>query len=124
MGDRKRCFGIGDESTHNLGHGRDLPDISSGLTRSEHCLEGPARLVLWRYLSSQAISMRLLKVPAGQLGHADTRMVEKHYGHLLTSYVAETVRVRPRRFIYPVTADDVRTRPSLQIAQMRRTATC
>jgi hypothetical protein len=33
-----------------------------------------------------------LAVIAAQLAHADTRMVEKHYGHLAPSYVAETVR--------------------------------
>jgi integrase len=33
-----------------------------------------------------------LMVVARNLGHADTRMVEKHYGHLAPSYVAETVR--------------------------------
>jgi hypothetical protein len=33
-----------------------------------------------------------LAVIASQLGHADTRMVEKHYGHLAPSYVADTVR--------------------------------
>jgi hypothetical protein len=33
-----------------------------------------------------------LGVIAAQLGHADTRMVEKHYGHLAPSYIAETVR--------------------------------
>jgi len=33
-----------------------------------------------------------LAVIAAQLGHADTRMVEKHYGHLSPSYVADTVR--------------------------------
>ena len=26
------------------------------------------------------------------LGHVDTRMVERHYGHLAPSYVAESVR--------------------------------
>ena len=31
-------------------------------------------------------------VVAKQLGHADTRMVEKHYGHLAPSYVADTIR--------------------------------
>jgi hypothetical protein len=31
-------------------------------------------------------------VIAAQLGHADTRMVEKHYGHLAPNYVADTVR--------------------------------
>jgi integrase len=33
-----------------------------------------------------------LAVVAAQLGHADTRMVEKHYGHLGPSYIADTVR--------------------------------
>lgn len=33
-----------------------------------------------------------LMVVAKQLGHTDTRMVEKHYGHLAPSYVADTVR--------------------------------
>jgi integrase len=33
-----------------------------------------------------------LPVVAAQLGHSDTRMVEKHYGHLAPTYVADTVR--------------------------------
>jgi hypothetical protein len=33
-----------------------------------------------------------LAVIAAQLGHADTRMVEKHYGHMAPSYIADTVR--------------------------------
>jgi integrase len=33
-----------------------------------------------------------LLVVAGNLGHADTRMVEKHYGHLAPSYRAEEIR--------------------------------
>jgi integrase len=33
-----------------------------------------------------------LMVVARNLGHVDTHMVEKHYGHLSASYVAETVR--------------------------------
>jgi hypothetical protein len=33
-----------------------------------------------------------LAVVAAQLGHSDTRMVEKHYGHMAPSYVADTVR--------------------------------
>ena len=33
-----------------------------------------------------------LMVVAKNLGHSDTRMVEKHYGHLAPSYVAEAVR--------------------------------
>jgi len=33
-----------------------------------------------------------MAVIAAQLGHADTRITEKHYAHLGPSYVAETVR--------------------------------
>ena len=31
-------------------------------------------------------------VIAAQLGHAGTRMTEKHYAHLAPSYVASTIR--------------------------------
>jgi integrase len=33
-----------------------------------------------------------LMIVAQSLGHADTRMVEKHYGHLAPSHAAETIR--------------------------------
>jgi len=33
-----------------------------------------------------------LMVVARNLGHADTRMVEKHYGHLATSYIRQAIR--------------------------------
>ena len=33
-------------------------------------------------------------VIAAQLGHADTRMTEKHYAHLAPSYVADTIRAQ------------------------------
>jgi hypothetical protein len=33
-----------------------------------------------------------LMVVAQNLGHADTRMVEKHYGHLAPSFVADAIR--------------------------------
>jgi integrase len=39
-----------------------------------------------------------LMVVARNLGHADTRMVEKHYGHLAPSYVADAVRKSAPRF--------------------------
>jgi integrase len=39
-----------------------------------------------------------LMVVAKNLGHADTRMVEKHYGHLAPSYVADAVRKHAPRF--------------------------
>ena len=37
-------------------------------------------------------------VVARNLGHTDTRMVEKHYGHLAPSYVADAVRKSAPRF--------------------------
>jgi integrase len=39
-----------------------------------------------------------LMVVARNLGHVDTRMVEKHYGHLAPSYVADAVRAAAPRF--------------------------
>jgi integrase len=44
------------------------------------------------YASRLAMRGVPLVVIAAQLGHADTRMVEKHYGHLSPSYIADTVR--------------------------------
>jgi integrase len=44
------------------------------------------------YASRLAMKGVPLAVIAAQLGHSDTRMVEKHYGHLAPSYVADTVR--------------------------------
>jgi integrase len=39
-----------------------------------------------------------LIVVARNLGHADTRMVEKHYGHLAPSYVADAIRAAAPKF--------------------------
>lgn len=39
-----------------------------------------------------------LMVVVRNLGHADTRMVEKHYGHLAPSYVADAVRKSAPKF--------------------------
>lgn len=50
----------------------------------------------WASLSVMA-GMPLMVV-ARNLGHSDTRMVERHYGHLAPSYVAESVRAHAPRF--------------------------
>jgi integrase len=42
--------------------------------------------------STLAMSGVPMGVIAAQLGHADTRMTEKHYAHLAPSYVADTIR--------------------------------
>jgi integrase len=39
-----------------------------------------------------------LLVVAKNLGHSDTRMVEKHYGHLAPSYVSDAIRAGAPRF--------------------------
>lgn len=47
-----------------------------------------------RHTYASILAMRgvPMGVIAAQLGHADTRMTEKHYAHLSPNYVAETVR--------------------------------
>src|SRR5262249_52491631 len=47
-----------------------------------------------RHTYASRLAMRGVPLPviAAQLGHSDTRMVEKHYGHLSPSYIADTVR--------------------------------
>ena len=37
-------------------------------------------------------------VVARNLGHSDTRMIEKHYGHLAQSYVNQAIRAGAPRF--------------------------
>jgi integrase len=44
------------------------------------------------YASHAVMNGAPLWVVARNLGHADTRMVEKHYGHLASSYVADAIR--------------------------------
>jgi integrase len=48
-----------------------------------------------------------LMVVARNLGHADTRMVEKHYGHLAPSFVADAVRKHAPRFGMKATSNVV-----------------
>jgi integrase len=47
-----------------------------------------------RHTHGSTLAMRgvPMGVIAEQLGHADTRMTEKHYAHLAPSYVADTIR--------------------------------
>ena len=47
-----------------------------------------------RHTHGSALAMKgvPMGVIAAQLGHADTRMTEKHYAHLAPSYVADTIR--------------------------------
>jgi integrase len=62
----------------------------------------------WASLAVMA-GMPLLVV-AKNLGHSDTRMVEKHYGHLAPSYGADAVRAAAPRFgtVEPSNVTDIR----------------
>lgn len=44
------------------------------------------------YASTMVRAGVLMQIVGEALGHSDTRMVEKHYGHLAPSYVADTIR--------------------------------
>ena len=50
------------------------------------------------YASLSVMAGMPLMVLAQNLGHSDTRMVEKHYGHLAPSYVTEAIRSTAPRF--------------------------
>ena len=50
------------------------------------------------YASLAVMNGTPLMVVAHALGHSSTRMVEKHYGHLSQSYVAEAIRKGAPRF--------------------------
>jgi integrase len=63
-------------------------------------IEPPANFHSLRhtYASHAVMAGAPLLVVAKNLGHADTRMVEKHYGHLSASYVADAIRAAAPRF--------------------------
>jgi site-specific recombinase XerD len=44
------------------------------------------------YASLLVMAGAPLQVVAHNLGHADTRMTERHYAHLASSYIADTIR--------------------------------
>jgi integrase len=50
------------------------------------------------YASHSIMNGVPLMVVARNLGHSDTRMIEKHYGHLAPSYVADAIRAGAPRF--------------------------
>jgi integrase len=61
------------------------------------------------YASLAVMNGAPLLVIARNLGHTDTRMVERHYGHLAPSYMADAIRaavptfgVKPRRNVTPL----------------------
>lgn len=57
------------------------------------------------YASTMVRAGAPLMVVAQALGHADTRMVEKHYAHLAPSYVAEVIRSTAPDLKLPLAVD-------------------
>jgi integrase len=57
-------------------------------------LDPPATFHLLRHTYASTLAMKgvPMGVIAAQLGHADTRMTERHYAHLAPSYVSDTIR--------------------------------
>jgi integrase len=57
-------------------------------------IEPAASFHILRHTYASALAMKgvPMGVIAAQLGHADTRMTEKHYAHLSPNYVADTIR--------------------------------
>jgi integrase len=53
------------------------------------------------YASLLVMAGAPLQVVAQNLGHADTRMTERHYAHLASSYVADTIRALSPRLQSP-----------------------
>ena len=60
------------------------------------------------YASLSVMAGAPLHVVGRNLGHADTRMVERHYGHLAPSYVADAIRKAAPRFGFDSARSNVR----------------
>jgi len=67
-------------------------------------IEPPANFHCLRhtYASHTVMNGAPLMVVAKNLGHADTRMVEKYYGHLSPSFVADAIRAAAPQFGYKI----------------------
>jgi len=72
--------------------GTDVGELDRPRRRwQEACGQAKIKLAIsfhvLRHTYGSTLAMRVI---AEQLGHADTRMTEKHYAHLAPSYVADT----------------------------------
>ena len=87
---REPIFVRDDERLWGASHQQRPIDAASAHAK----LEPPATFHVLRHTYASALAMRgvPMGVIAAQLGHADTRMTERHYAHLAPNYVADTVR--------------------------------
>jgi integrase len=83
---------------HEWGRGHQDPPMKEASARAgiDPPLNFHALRHTWASLSVMA-GMPLMVV-AKNLGHSDTRMVEKHYGHLAPSYIADAIRANAPHF--------------------------
>lgn len=81
-------------------------------------IEPPVSFHVLRHTHGSTLAMKgvPMAVIAEQLGHADTRMTEKHYAHLAPSYVADTIRAH-----FP-TLGIAGTSPVVPLAKLNRVA--
>jgi integrase len=77
---------------HAWGHAHQHRPLEAACLRAR--INPPATFHILRHTYASLLAMRgaPMGVIAAQLGHADTRMTEKHYAHLAPNYVADTVR--------------------------------
>lgn len=80
-------------------------------------IDPPASFHILRHTYGSLLAARgvPLQVIATAMGHADTRMTERHYAHLMPSYVADMVRAHLPSF--GATADNVRKLPRKRRSQ-------
>jgi integrase len=107
---RRHCVG---SSEHELmfrhGDGGAWQKSEQARPMAEACMNGKIKpaisfhILRHTWASLAVMNGTPLLVVAKNLGHADTRIVEKHYGHLAPSFIADAIRAGAPR--YRVKAD-------------------
>jgi integrase len=85
-----------DGSTWGMSH--QLRPMAGAITRAKITPEISFHGLRHTWASLSVMSGVPLMVVARNLGHVDTRMVEKHYGHLAPSYIADAIRAGAPKF--------------------------
>lgn len=86
----KRIFLRDDDGSWGKSHQRRR--LEAACERAK--ISPPVSFHIFRHTHASHLAMSGVPMPviAAQLGHADTRVSEKHYAHLAPSYVANTIR--------------------------------
>jgi integrase len=74
--------------------GKSIRPMLDACRHANYKINPPVSFHTLRHTHGSILAMRgiPMAVIAEQLGHADTRMTEKHYAHLAPNYVAATIR--------------------------------